>query len=292
MRCFSAVILVAAMALPGLAREQRGWGFAANFYGSSNADGTVTRAESVAAYNINQHFRAYVGVPFYFVHISSAASPSAEGSMSGLGNVFGGFRVASAGDMLSYASTIEVTAPTGDKDRGFGTGRVTADWTHQVSRRFSSFMPFGSVGLANTVSDTAFFVRPFSSIGLVGHFDGGTTFDVSPGLRLGASAYGVRGAGQQKIVSKVVPRGATTPAGRIASTSGNGHTNSKANGAKRVFENQPETTAESSAVDDHGFSAWVALNPRRELDLHVGYSRSLNYALNNMFFGVGFRVGK
>src|SRR5437773_615429 len=76
-------------------------------------------------------------------------------------------------DALSYSSTLELTAPTGDKARGFTTGRATADWTNRFSHKMDSFTPFGSAGLANTVSDTKFFVRPFTSLGMVVHFEGG-----------------------------------------------------------------------------------------------------------------------
>jgi hypothetical protein len=286
MRLVCALVLLVGMALPVEAEEDRGWSFSGSFNGSANSDGVITKAEPVLGYSFNNHFSTYAGVPFYFVNLSSTAtstttSTTSGGFMNGLGNAFLGLRGGVSGESVTYTTTLEVTAPTGDKSRGFSTGRVTADWTNRFSRKFSSVTPFGSLGVANTVSDTAFFVRPFSSLGLVGHFEGGATYDVSPVVRLGASAYAVRGSGQQRIISKVIKRAATT--------SSSGPSRGREN---RVFETQTETVSQADIVNDHGFSTWFGVSPKPEVDFHVGYSRSVNYDFNTLFFGVGFHVGK
>jgi hypothetical protein len=206
-----------------------------------------------------------------------------DGVMSGVGNAFLGFGFGVRGDSLNYSSNLELTAPTGDKSRGFSTGRVTADWTNRFSRTFSSFTPFGSFGIANTISDTSFFVRPFTSLGLVGHFEGGATYDLLPAMRVGASAYAVSGAGKQRIFSKVVARNGTSSSGRG---------NATGTSTSSVFDTQAETVTEASGANDHGFSTWLGVSRGREFDLYGGYSRSVNYDFNTLFFGVGFRIGK
>src|SRR5262249_13019230 len=153
-------------------------------------------------------------------------------------NAFLGFRFGTKSDLMNFTSNLEFTAPTGDRSRGFSTGRVTADWTNTFSTKVSSLTPFGSIGIANTVSDTAFFVRPFTSLGRVGHFEGSATYDLLPAVRVGVSAYAVQGSGQQRIISKIKRDTTTTTAG--TSTTKN-----------RVFDNQAETLAEASAVNDH-----------------------------------------
>ena len=276
MRLVCAIILVVGLALPAHAADDgRGWSFSGRFSGSSNSDGLVTKADPALGYSFNNHWSTYTGVPFYFVNRSSSTTTTTSGSMSGVGNAFLGFRFGTKSDLLNYTSNLEFTAPTGDKSRGFSTGRVTADWTNIFSTKVSSLTPFGSVGIANTVSDTAFFVRPFTSLGRVGHFEGGTTYDLLPAVGIGLSAYAVRGSGQQRIISKV-KRDTTTTSGST----------------KRVFDNQTETVADASAVNDHGFSTWFGVSPKPNVDLHAGYSRSVNYDFNTFFFGVGFHVGK
>src|SRR5262249_3315754 len=139
--------------------------------------------------------------------------------------------------------------------------------------------PFGSIGLANTVSDTSFFVRPFTSLGLVSHFDGGAKFHFSQVVDVGASAYGVKAAGQQRIISKIVKRQSTT----AATASGTGK--------NRVFETSGETVGTADLANDHGFSTWLAVRAGSKMDFQAGYTRSAGYDLNTLFFGVGFRVG-
>jgi hypothetical protein len=292
MRLVCAIVLVVGMALPARAQSERGWSFSGSFSGSSNSDGTVTKAEPMLGYVFNNHVETYAGVPFYFVNLSPASTTTAtstNGWTSGLGNAFVGFRVSVPNDKLNYSSTLELTAPTGDKSRGFSTGRVTADWTNRFSHRFDSFTPFGSFGIANTISDTAFFVRPFTSLGLVGHFEGGGSYDLSKYVRIAASAYAVRAAGDQTIISKVVKRSSTTSTTTTSSSNrGRGGDGEK----NRVFETETQTVVSSDLANDHGASAWVSVGPRTDVDFHVGYSRSMPYDFNSLFFGVGFRVGK
>src|SRR5262249_47773146 len=102
-----------------------------------------------------------------------------------------------------------------------------------------------------------------------------------PAVRVGLSAYAVKGAGQQRVISKV-KRDTTT-------TSGSSTTRGSAN---RVFDNQTETVSQASIVNDHGFSTWFGVSPRPAVEFHAGYSRSVNYDFNTLFFGVGFHVGK
>jgi hypothetical protein len=285
MRVVAAGLLALTVISPALAQDDRGWTFSANLGGSSNSSGLVMKTEPVLGYAFNKRFSTYVGVPLYSVKLSTSTSTGTGEFMSGLGNAFVGFRGAVDGELLNYSSTVEIRVPTGDESRGFSTGRVTADWSNRFSRHLSSFTPFGTVGIANTVSDTAFFVRPFSSVGFVGHFEGGATYDVTPLVKLGASAYAIRGSGQQRIISRVVKRATATSTGSSPST-GSG------NGKNRVFETQAETVSQADIVNDGGFASWIGISPRPELNLYGGYSRSVTYEFNTLFFGIGFRVGK
>ena len=113
------------------------------------------------------------------------------------------------------------------------------------------------------------------------HFDGGAKFHLSQLVDVGASAYGVRAAGQQRIISKIVKRQSTTS----ATASGPG------TGKNRVFETTGETVGTADLANDHGFSTWLAAHAGSKVDFQAGYTRSAGYDLNTVFFGVGFRVG-
>ena len=295
MRLVCTIVIVLGLVLPARAEEDLGWSFAGNFSGSSNSDGTVMKIAPILGYNFTSHFETYAGLPFYIVNLSSTATSTTPntstsgGFVSGIGNAFVGGRLAINSDAINYSSTLELTAPTGDKSHGFSTGRATADWTNRFSHRFDSFTPFGSVGFANTISDTNFFVRPFTSLGLVTHFEGGGSFDISDHVRVNGSAYAIGAVGNQTIISKVIKRETVSLAS--SATSGKANATAGAN-ANRVFNTVTETVVPAQAADDHGVSTWIAVSLAQTEDLYVGYSRSMHYDFNTLFFGVAFRVGK
>lgn len=281
-RYFWAVLVMTGFALPVHAEDGRGWTFSGRLHGSSNSSGLVIKADPSVGYTFSRHFQTYVGLPVYFVNETSTTQTSST-FMNGIGNAYVGLHLGVANPAVNFASNLEVTAPTGDKDKGFSTGRATVDWTNSFSRNFESVTPFANVGVANTVSDTSFFVRPFSSLGLVSHFDGGAMFNLAPLVGVGASAYGVRASGEQRIFSKVKESGSAAAA--ATGTRGPGFR------VNRVFETNRETVGSADLANDHGFSTWLAVHAGSTVDFQVGYTRSVGYDFNTLFFGVGFHVG-
>ena len=300
MRLIYTIVLALGLVLPAGAEEERGWSFAGNFSGSSNSDGTVMKVAPMLGYDFSSHFQTYAGVPFYMVNLSSTATSTTSttpatstsgGFVSGIGNAFVGGRLVVNSDAINYSSTLELTAPTGDKSHGFSTGRATADWTNRFSHRFDSFTPFGSLGLANTISDTNFFVRPFTSLGLVSHFEGGGSFGISDHVRFNGSAYAIGAVGNQTIISKVIKRQiAAAVSSGTTGTSGKANASAGAN-TNSVFNTATETVVPAQVADDHGVSTWIGVTPGQG-NLYIGYSRSMHYDFNTLFFGMGFRIGQ
>jgi hypothetical protein len=264
------------------AAEAKGFTFYGALQGSANSDAQVSRLEGSVGYNFNRQFGVDFGLPFYLVNSSVSSDPSLNGFRSGLGNAFVNFRITPRLTEWRYVSSLTVTVPTGDRDRGFSTGRVTFDWNNFVSRSFSRFTPFGNLGVANTISDTAFFSRPFSSLGLVGHFEGGTSYRLHRSLSVGASAYSVVPSGEQKIYSRVT----------------NGQSNnfspaaSQAPGQSRAraFESTAVIVDAADLARDHGFASWLTVYPTSTVYVQTGYHRSVSYSLNTFFFGVGLQL--
>jgi hypothetical protein len=281
MRMIVALLLVPAF-LQGAAAsdDERGWSFSQRFQGNSNSAGIVLKTNSTLGYSFNSHLKLYGGLPVYFAREATSSGATSPAFMNGIGNAFTGLLFSTNHSEVDYSSDLVVTAPTGDKNRGFSTGHATVDWTNTFSHSYSSFTPYASIGAANTISDTAFFVRPFASKGIVAHFEGGALIDVLPHVGVGASGYGIRAAGEQQIISKVVgpPVSAATAPAVNASKKG-------------AFETQHETVSTAEIANDHGFSTWLSLRPGSTTDFLVGYSRSATYGLNSLFFGMGFRVG-
>jgi opacity protein-like surface antigen len=256
--------------------ESRGYTFYESYTGSSNSFGQVYKLNSTLGYNFNKHFEIDAGVPVYFVQASNASPSNGFTSGNGLGNAYTDLRLTFNNPVLDYASVLTVTAPTGDESRGLSTGRATFDWTNHFDRSFPlvRLTPFVNFGIANTVSDTHFFVRPFTSLGTVTHMEGGATLKLFPMIRVGASAYNIIPTGQQKVFSKLIPRGMGAPPGR----------------GRAAFANAYETVGGPGLVSDNGASAWIAAKVGRYADLEAGYTRSVSYRLDTFEFGIGFDV--
>lgn len=313
------IILAGALLLVPLAvfaegsEDEQGWSFSQRFQGSSNSLGAVMKTSSTATYSFNEHVKAYAGVPYYFA--KEASSTGASQFMSGIGNVYSGLYLTTANSTaLHYTSDLVFSLPTGDESRGFSTGHPTVDWSNIFSHSFSRVTPFASAGIANTISDTSFFVRPFTSKGIVSHFETGTLITLTSHVSFGGSAYAVRAAGQQEIVSKVVDVPAaqsstpqqqstsTNPASTLVNNTpvGNGtdlgnvlghNGSSNSNSTPPVFQTEQQTVGPAQIANDQGFSTWLTLRPTPATDLQIGYSRSAAYHLDSLFFGVGFHFG-
>ena len=252
---------------------QPGWLWTEGFEGSSDSTGTVTKFASSLGYNFTRHFGVDLGVPVYFVRTSSSTGGSQTNN--GIGNAFVDARLMLPNSRLNYYSTLTGGAPTGDSAKGLSTGRATVNWDNRFDHSFDRLTPFADLGLGNTIPDTHFRQRPFTSLGFVSHFEAGGDFDLLSFLGVGASGYAIVPEGQQKIFSKFVKRGGTP-------TGGGNH--------NRVFETAAVTTGPASIARDDGFSGWVDIKLKKVATFELGYSRSLRLDLNTVSFGVIFNL--
>lgn len=268
------VLIAVAMAqsVPA-APSQSDTGFASyvEFDGTSNAEGQVYRLNSSVGYSFTEHFGVDVGVPIYFVRPSSSTTGGT--SSNGLGNPYLDLRLKFLNPVVNFGSVLTGYAPAGDSKLGLSTGRATFDWTNHFDHSFNNLTPFLEVGLSNTVADTQLFLRPFTSLGMNTHFQGGASYGFGKYFNLGASGYDIQPFGQQTIFSKVTSGGGQASHGR-------------------PFQSNQQITGTADLAYDNGFSAWIGASPSAYLDLQLGYTRSIQYDLNSVSFGMGVNVGR
>jgi len=178
---------------------------------------------------------------------------------------------------VNFVSTVRGTAPTGSTKNGFSSGRATADWSNHFDRTFGRVTPFADLGIANAVPDTAYFVRPYTTLGFTSHFQGGAALNIWRLLNFRASAYAIEPSGQQKVFSKLLHSQSSPPG---ATSHG------------RVFQGAPETTGPADIARDHGFSLGFDTSAFHLVDLAVGYTRSVSLSLNTLYFGIGFNLAR
>jgi len=242
----------------------RGFTWYERFEGSVNTLGVVTRLDSTVGYNLDSHFSVAGGIPVYFV-APSASTTAATGTpgFTGIGNAYGEFTLTLTSPVVDYQGTVTVTAPTGDEVRGLSTGHVTVDWANYFERTFSRLTPFGEIGFANAVSDTAFFIRPYETYGSIAHWQGGARYRLVSAVSAAGAVYGVEPLGRQTLVSRL----------------------------SNVFQ-AGNSASGSDLTRDHGFSAWAEISPSPHLEFYGGYTHSTKYSLDTLVFGVGVSMGK
>ena len=280
------VLMALAVGLPLTAQtsmpDDRNKGFTEleNFEGTVNSADKLVKLDSTVGYDFSKHFGVFAGLPIYFSNASSTSTTGATGSASrtssGLGNFYLGMAFRAPNPALNYGSTITIGAPTGSTKKGLRSGRGTLDWSNHFDRSFSRLTPFVDAGLGNTVPDSIRVVRPFTSLGAVGHFEEGAELELVHHFAIGGSGYEITPFGNQKVFSKLVQQGQTSTA---------------AGKTKGVFQ----TTFSSSGNDltrENGVSTWVAFEPSQLWRAQLGYTRSVTFAFNSFTFNLGLNLGK
>ena len=242
--------------------------------GHDSSVGWTTELDSAVGYDFNRAFSVDAGVPLYLV--SAASKTTSTGSTvkqhyNSLGDAYLGLSLHPQFDSYAFSVGLVGTAPTGSRKNGISTGRATATVNGRVETDISRLTPFAEATFGNSLSATKRYLRPFTTLGAVSTWTGGTSIDLTKKLSFEASAFDVLPFGDQKIYSHA-----------------SGQSNSK---RKRVFEQASLTSGSASIAKDHGFSGDFSVSPTKRLSVDLGYTRSIAYALDTYSGGVSFRFG-
>jgi hypothetical protein len=247
------------------------------FQGNWDDSGRVSMLDTSLGYRFGQHFSLGGGIPINFVNAADSTSSTNTGSTNGIGNAYLCIKFEAKSSETSFSSTLTATAPTGDTESGLSTGRATMDWINYLQYSFNRISPFVSAGFANSIVDAHFFAHPFTTLGNIAHFEGGTDFDIGHAVSVGGSLYADVPFGQQKVFSKLVKRNAKGKAKGLAK--------------HKVFETQSLTSGDASIDRDNGISAWMDWTPKPLLAVEFGYSRSVKYTNNSFFCTISLDLG-
>ncbi|HKE34633.1 MAG TPA: hypothetical protein VKB66_05500 [Candidatus Acidoferrum sp.] len=257
-----------------------GWTLGARFEGDYSSDAGVYNVGTALGYNFSRHFGLDAGVPFYFVSTPTATKQANPGAVSGvgIGNTFLDLLLTYPNPSLNYSSAIHLTAPIADTKKGFSTGHATWNYTNHIDRAFGDWSPFLDAGVGNSILDTRYFTRPFTSFGYNAAFNGGLEYDKGP-FSLQGGAYDVAPWGNQTVVSRVFRCGSAAKCGGSGTSTNRGG-----------FNSSSVTTGGASLTRDNGYEAGFDFKPAYYLDLEFDYSRSVPLHLNNYSFGIGVNL--
>jgi hypothetical protein len=236
------------------AGEEKGFTLTESYEGSGNTDGFITDFNSTVGYIFNPHFSINMGVQYLFV--SPSTSKTGATYASGMGNPSLGFRYSRKGPLFDFSTALNGAFPVASSAKGLSTGRVTFDWDNHFAHGFDRLTPFLDVGVANSVPDTRFLHRPYTSLGPLTHFEGGSELDLGDKFSVSASGYYILPWGAQQIFV----RGKKSSPG--------------------------STKGGASLTRDDGINLGLDYNLTRFVDLSAGYSYSVYNVLNTVSFGV------
>jgi len=261
------------------AGDDQGPIFFTGLSGSYFDPGWQLKLNTAGGYQFNRHFEITSGLPVYFVSFPAETAEDTPTSNNGIGDLYFDARVMAPYPRFYFSSGIRVTAPTGSKEEGLSTGKVTYDWNNYFEYSLGNWTPFGSAGIANSISDTHFLNRPFSSFGFVGQFEGGLLFDPFSWIGFGASGYAVVPSGEQEVYFRRMGRGGSQTGGSGSGT-----------GRGSLFGMYDNIVTEAEDLSDQGFSAWLDIYAIPNVALAFGYSRSAAYDYNTLFFSTRFNI--
>ncbi|MFP5228374.1 MAG: hypothetical protein ACLGXA_12180 [Acidobacteriota bacterium] len=302
-----------------------------DFSGNANSIGHMFALGFTLGYQFNQHIGVEGQVPFYYVSASTTTTDSTGASESttttdnGIGDPSFALLLRFPNRILDYKTRLTTWVPVADINSGFTTGSALVDWTSHLSHPLGRLVPFGQVGIANTVPDTPLFFLPYTAQGVNARFEAGTDALLTKIFNAGASFYYVLPSGNQTLYSREVHvSGAGAGSGGMGNGtggsdgstggtggsdsgqgSGSGNGNGSGNGSvigpmaqqamggygsgsvnRNGFMTQ-QVTEGNDLTRDHGVAAWVTANLPHFIDLQVGFNRSFDYDLNTVSFGLG-----
>ncbi len=243
-----------------------------SFEGSTGSSGQDMELNTSVTYNFKR-FSVGAGIPVYLDRtISTTGAQISEG----IGNFYLTLGSSWNGTLVDYATVLTGSLPTGDFNKGFSTKHATFDWNNRLDHNFNFVTPFLDGGIANSISDTKFFHRPFTSFGYLAHGEVGADVDLPHSLTLTISAYDIAPWGTQTIISRDVLNGAVGSGGLDG----------------RVFEVNHVTTGPPSINYDQGFTAGLSFSPKPYLSLDLGYTRSISFQFNTFSWGIDLNMSR
>jgi len=282
--------------------------------------GTVIIADTGIGYAFTEHFSADFGLPIFFTRSPFSPVSTRDYQWYALfGAPYLDVRYTNVHHNLKYTSVLTGTIPVSNEDQIYTTGRPGVDlYTHVegTGGGFAGVKPFLNFGVSNGAIDRFSMprpyteARPYETLGALADGELGAEYKVgsgpAKGVAIGASMYGLRPVGPQKVFSRlVVPYSSLAGDGqhyRYWDASFETNMPIEIAGAQEltgqsgsfdgcvVANNVVTCKALSSIARDNGYSGWIEIPlPRlRFASLQLGYVHSIHYALDTYTVTLNF----
>jgi hypothetical protein len=240
----------------------------------NSGGGWYTVATPAVSYTFSRHYSADASASIYFNRLVENTNPATLTAhplvTDGLdaGDTLIGFHGFFEPGSLQDTITASLTAPTGNRARGLGTGRVTYDFSNHTERYYKKvgfLVDLGGGDSSALFNDQV--MRDYNSLGGLAHFQAGAVFWLPGRTYIESVAYEQLPLGSQKIY-RSVQRGEDV----------------------RANEDGPPIPpiTISSASEDNGLTTFVGIPLTDKITLSGYYNRSLRHHLDTVSFGVTY----
>jgi hypothetical protein len=193
--------------VPGLVTALRGLNAGLTFAGVHDSSlGWYEVATPAVGYALSSHYSADATISIYPYRLALNSDATASDTQrliqtrGDLGDTLLGAHAGFSGHGFRNTSTVSLTAPTGNRPDGLGTGRVTFDLSDHLERYLRQTGLIVDIGGGDSSSlFNRLVTTDYSSLGPIAHFQAGTVVWLARGIYLQSLAYEQLPLGDQKI---------------------------------------------------------------------------------------------
>ena len=242
----------------------------------NSAGGWYTVATPAVSYTFSRHFSADANASIYFNRMVQNTNPATMASQHLIedkvdpGDTLIGFHCLFEPGALQDTITASLTAPTGSRAQGLGTGRVTYDFSNHAERYYKKVGFLLDLGAGDS---SALFnnlvMKDYNSLGGLAHFQTGAVIWLPRRSYIQTVAYEQLPLGSQKVY-RSVQRGED-----VRASDDDGPT-------------QLPPVAVTNVSEDNGFTTFVGIPLTNYVTLSGYYNRSLRQHLDTVSFGITY----
>jgi hypothetical protein len=264
--------------VPGVSTLLDGFNAGVTYSGvHSSSVGWYSMVTPAISYTFSERFSADASTSIYINRLIANTNPATKTTQplvtdgADPGDTLISFHTTFYPGSLEDIITASLTAPTGDRSEGLGTGQVTYDFNNHTERYFNKLGFLVDLGIGNSsglFNDLV--VKDYTSVGTLAHFQAGAVVWLPRRTYIEAVAYEQLPLGSQTVY-RAVERGENVR----ANDDGGG-------------TNPPVAVTVSTASEDNGFTTFVGIPLVDHITLSGYYNRSLRQRLDTVSVGVTF----
>jgi hypothetical protein len=268
--------------VPGVSTLLDGFNAGVTYSGvHSSSVGWYSMVTPAISYTFSERFSADASTSIYINRLIENTDPATKTTQplvtdgADPGDTLIGFHATFYPGSLTDIVTASLTAPTGDRSEGMGTGQVTYDFNNHTERYYNKLGFLVDLGIGNSsglFNDLV--VKDYTSVGTLAHFQAGAVLWLPRRTYIEAAAYEQLPLGSQTVY-RAVQRGDDE---RANDDDGGGNPPAP----------PPVAVTVSTASEDNGFTTFVGIPLVDHITLSGYYNRSLRQRLDTVSVGLTF----